>query len=147
MKVAIAFIDGSTYCEDIGQVMIHRHITDWQEVSEEDSRYLKQGIYMHNSQYNATQMYMITIPAEQGQVVFDTIEQGKEYFRKLEEAARKHREELEAKREEDKRKREKKRREEGKVKKATSLLDKKKLLELLKKEIEEEEKRKKDEKV
>ncbi len=143
MKVAIAFVDAGSYCEDVGQIMIHRHITDWQEVSEEERQYLKQGIAMHNSKnYNGTQMYMVTLPTEQGQIVFDTIDQGKEYFRKLEEASRKHREEMEARREADR-----KRREAAKKKKDLTLPDKKKLLEKLKKEIESEEKTKKDEKV
>lgn len=143
MKVAIAFIDEGSYCEDVGQIMLHRHVTEWKEVDETEFQYLKQGVAMHNSRnYNGTKMYLITLPTEQGSVVFDTIEEGKKYFKSLEEARRKYEEEMKIKQEAVKKKRE-----ESKKKKELSLDEKKKLLKSLQKEVEEAEKTKKDEKV
>lgn len=143
MKVAIAFIDGGSYCEDVGQIMLHRHVTEWKEVTEEEHRFLKKGIELHNSKnYNDTQMYLITLPSEWSSVVFDTIEDGRKYFERIQAERRKYEEDQRIKREEAKA-----RREAAKKKKSTSLEEKEKLLEALQKEIQAEKKRKQDEKI
>lgn len=138
MKVAIAFIDGGSYCEDVGQIMLHRHVTEWKEITEEEHKFLKKGVELHNSKnYNGTQMYLITLPSEVSSVVFDTIEEGRKYFERIQEERRKYEESLRIKREEAKA-----RRDAVKKKKPSTIEDKKKLLELLRKEIQAEEKKK-----
>ena len=113
---------------------LSRHVTEWQEVSHEDFKFLEQGVRLHNSKNPNINLILIEQPKNQIEVLFNTIEEGKAYFKRIEESHRKYQEELQAKRE-----REKKGREE---KKAKTLADKKKLLEELQEEIAREERKK-----
>lgn len=116
-----------------------RQITEWEEVSHDDFLMLQQGILIHNSKYgNNVQFMLVEYPQNQHEIIFDTIQKGKEYFAEMDRRRKEYEEEQRLKRE----KTQKLRAEKKLLKKADTLEDKKKLLALLQEQIDEEESKK-----
>ena len=117
---------------------LYKHITEWSIVSHEEFKFLQQGVIMANHKHGRTTMLILVEYPNQMDILFETIEEGKKYFKRLEDEKIKYERELMEKQERDK----KKRLEKKIIKDAKTLEEKKKLLKELEKPIMAEESKK-----
>ena len=102
-----------------------RHITDWSEVTHEEFKMLHQGVIMVNNKYNSqVRLLLVEYPQNPTQILFDTIEEGKAYFSRIDAERIRHQKEQEEKKEKDRIKKAEKKL----IKEAKTLEEKKKML-------------------
>ena len=71
--------------DDESDRWLSRHVTEWQEISDEDFKFLQQGIMRYNTTNPNLNLILIEQPRNQSEILFNTINEAKDLLKKMEE--------------------------------------------------------------